>query len=92
MTCRPRSAVPEVATARSVPAMTTVSALGTRGWTMPARHARPGSGSPRRRMSPPALMQWLVDPRSTSIDDATSADQPLTRPEGSSVPDAQASK
>jgi hypothetical protein len=37
-------------------------------------------------------MQWLADPRSTSIADATSTDHPFTNPDGSSIPVAQLSK
>ena len=86
MMCAPRSAVPEVATAKSRPATTAASVPGRSGSAIPMRHGRPGSGSPAHCTSPAPLTLTLVCPTAVSMAAACSIDQPLTNPDGSNRP------
>jgi hypothetical protein len=86
MMCAPRSAVPEVATAMSLPAATAAMRRGSRGSAMPIRHCCPGAGEPAAWMSPPPLTQWFALPWPRRIALARSTAQPLTIPVGSGAP------
>lgn len=79
--CGPRSAVPEVATARSWPATTALRAPGLVGWAIPTRH-----GPPTHWTSPPPETLRSVAPAARSRPAASSTAQPFTQPLGSSRP------
>lgn len=86
MMCAPRSAVPDVATAKSRPVTTVRIRRRSAGSLMPMRHGFPGAASPATWTSPPPLTAWwwLPWPRSSSL--ARSIAQPFTSPVGSGVP------
>src|SRR6266545_2908849 len=88
----PRSYVPDVAIARSVPLSTQHTRSACQGCRIPTRHSCPGAGRPRTRTSPPALRQWSTAPAAASRSAATWTDHPFTYPDGSSRPVAYASK
>src|SRR5512146_502 len=104
MMCAPRSAVPDVATAKSRPDTENASVPGRSGELTPTRHGgvpaaggRPGSCAaagrpPTLRTSPPPLTRWLAEPASARMRAARSTDQPLTYPDGSSDPSGYAEK
>ncbi len=92
MMCGPRSATPEVATARSRPVMTRARAPRRSGSAIPTRQDWPGAGPPAHWTSPPPLTQWLAEPAAVSRAAARSTAQPFTYPDGSSLPPGDAVK
>jgi hypothetical protein len=88
MMCGPRSAIPEVATAKSRPLTTSASAPGRSGWAIPIRHTR----SPVHWTSPPPLTLCSAEPAAVSIAAARSMAHPFTYPEGSNLPPGVAVK
>ena len=82
MMCGPRSATPDVATAKFRPATTSASLPGRIGSAIPTRHSR----SPTHWTSPPPLTLCSAEPAAVSIAAARSMAHPFTYPEGSNVP------
>src|ERR1700722_16734910 len=90
--CAPRSATPEVATAKSCPATTSASEPGRSGSAIPTRHGWPGPRPPTHWISPPPLTLCSAEPAAVSIAAARSMAQPFTYPDGSNRPPGHAVK
>src|SRR5580658_123604 len=86
MMCAPRSATPEVATAKSRPATTSASDPGRSGSAIPTRHGWPEPRSPTHWTSPPPLTLCSAEPATVSMAAARSMAQPFTYPDGSNRP------
>ena len=82
MMCAPRSATPDVATAKSRPVTTSASRPGRSGSAIPIRH----SLSPAHWTSPPPLTLCSAEPAAVRIAAARSTAHPFTYPEGSNLP------
>ena len=80
--CAPRSATPDVATAKSRPVTTSASRPGRSGSAIPIRH----SLSPTHWTSPPPLTLCSAEPATVRIAAARSTAQPFTYPDGSNRP------
>jgi hypothetical protein len=79
MTCAPRSAMPEVATALSAASTTRARRPRRQGSAMPTRHGSPEPGRPPAHWtSPPPLTRWLTDPARPRLSAQRSTAQPLT--------------
>jgi hypothetical protein len=92
MMCAPRSAVPDVATAKSRPDTTSASPPATSGDAMPMRQPSAAERAPTHWTSPPPFTTCAVDPAAVSSDDARSTAQPFTYPDGSNWPHGDAVK
>src|ERR1700677_1683334 len=93
MMCAPRSAMPDVATAKSCPLTTQASDPRSSGSDIPIRHCPPARGpGPRHATSPPPLTQCDSEPAAVSSCAARSIAHPFTYPEGSSAPAARTLK